>query len=366
MSGFISVSGAVLMAGVALNSIAHAQVSSEAAAAAKFIPGLAAEIVEAAKKEGTVTLYAGQMGQGQFDAFKKAVPFVKIDYVQLPAGQLLARFEAEKQAGLNQVDLFMSPEAGFMPMFKRGWCEAYRSVADARFSTAAKPGAGAYRVGAAPFGFMFSPSRTDSALVADLKTWKGAFTSEKLKGKRLGVVNPTPGSATAYALETLYANYDGSSMWGTQRGLVSAVNIYASAAPTSSALIAGELDIAGVVILGPAGDLLASGAPIGWVAPEPLVMAPFAGCIATNPPHPNAAKVLWEFLLSDAGQIAQAPQLISVKSGVDIDSGMPDFIKKQPWYTPLNTSQLLEAPEETRMKISPTALADWQNIFAKK
>lgn len=354
-----------VMACLALTEMAYAQVSPEAAAAAKIVPGLAPGIVQAAKNEGTVTLYAGQMGQGQFDAFRKAFPFVKLDYVQMPAGQLFARFEAEKEAGLHQVDLFLAPEVGFLSVLKRGWCEPYRSVDDARFPATAKLGVGAYRVGASPFGFIFSPSRTDRALVADLGTWKGAYTSDKLKGKRLGVVNPVPGSATAYAYETLYVKYDGSGFWSTLRGLVSAVNIYTSAAPTSSALIAGELDFAGVVTLSPAVDLLSSGAPIGLVAPEPMVLSPYGGCIASKPPHPNAAKVFWEFLLSDAGQIAQSPQLISVKSGVNLEAGMPDFLKKQPWYKPFNTANTLETPAEARAAISSKALGEFKKIFAK-
>jgi iron(III) transport system substrate-binding protein len=45
-----------------------------------------------------------------------------------------------------------------------------------------------------------------------------------------------------------------------------------------------------------------AGAPVDWVAFEPTIVHTIAGGINRNAPHPNAAKLFMDFLLSEEGQ----------------------------------------------------------------
>jgi iron(III) transport system substrate-binding protein len=67
-------------------------------------------------------------------------------------------------------------------------------------------------------------------------------------------------------------------------------------------IAAGELLISPTVYSGNADSLRSKGAPIDWVAVEPLVGRPQAIALARTAPHPNAALLFADFILSPEGQ----------------------------------------------------------------
>jgi iron(III) transport system substrate-binding protein len=65
---------------------------------------------------------------------------------------------------------------------------------------------------------------------------------------------------------------------------------------------AGELSVCLTVYSGNAESIKSKGGPIDWVAVEPLVGRPQAVAIAKNAPHPHAALLFADFILSPEGQ----------------------------------------------------------------
>jgi iron(III) transport system substrate-binding protein len=67
-------------------------------------------------------------------------------------------------------------------------------------------------------------------------------------------------------------------------------------------LAAGELSVCLTIYSGNADSIKAKGGPIDWVAVEPLVGRPQAIALAKNAPHPHAALLFADFVLSPEGQ----------------------------------------------------------------
>jgi len=65
---------------------------------------------------------------------------------------------------------------------------------------------------------------------------------------------------------------------------------------------AGELQVCLTIYSGNADSIKAKGGPIDWVAVEPLVGRPQALALAKNAPHPHAALLFADFVLSPEGQ----------------------------------------------------------------
>src|SRR5260370_2059789 len=65
---------------------------------------------------------------------------------------------------------------------------------------------------------------------------------------------------------------------------------------------AGELPLCLTTYSGNADSIKAKGGPIDWAAVEPLVGRPQAIALAANAPHPNAALLFADFVLSPEGQ----------------------------------------------------------------
>ena len=65
---------------------------------------------------------------------------------------------------------------------------------------------------------------------------------------------------------------------------------------------AGELSVCLTIYSGNADSIKAKGGPIDWVAVEPLVGRPQAIALAKNAPHPHAALLFADFVLSPEGQ----------------------------------------------------------------
>src|SRR6185295_13496157 len=77
-----------------------------------------------------------------------------------------------------------------------------------------------------------------------------------------------------------------------------------SSAMRAQLISAGESSIDFDSTLGPVEDLKKRGAPIDWIALSPAPVVTSAHAIAVKPPHPNAARLYLDYLLSREGQKA--------------------------------------------------------------
>jgi iron(III) transport system substrate-binding protein len=89
---------------------------------------------------------------------------------------------------------------------------------------------------------------------------------------------------------------------------------------------AGELPVSLTIYSGNADSIKAKGGPIDWAAVEPLVGRPQAIALAKNAPHPHAALLFADFVLSPEGQrfIKQASR-VPVNRRVDTSFDKGEF-----------------------------------------
>ena len=75
------------------------------------------ELIEAAKKEGKLVYYTAnftEVEQEVIKAFNKRFPFVKVEMVRAPGGQLITRVKTEAAAGKLSADVVNHSDRGLM------------------------------------------------------------------------------------------------------------------------------------------------------------------------------------------------------------------------------------------------------------
>src|SRR6266704_3464396 len=75
------------------------------------------ELIEAAKKEGKLIYYTAnfaEVEQEVIKAFNKRFPFVKVEMVRAPGGQLITRVKTEAAAGKLAADIVDHSDRGLM------------------------------------------------------------------------------------------------------------------------------------------------------------------------------------------------------------------------------------------------------------
>jgi iron(III) transport system substrate-binding protein len=75
-----------------------------------------------------------------------------------------------------------------------------------------------------------------------------------------------------------------------------------------------------------AADYIAKGAPIGWVALEPVIFNVNSISLAKRAPHPNAAKLFIDFLFSKEAHL-KLRAISHIPSRVDVDPDPPELFK---------------------------------------
>ena len=274
-------------------SLALALAATPALAQAQFGPP---ELIEAAKKEGKVVYYTAdflETEQETIKEFNKRFPFVRVEVVRAPGGQLITRIQTEAAANKLSADIVKHSDRGLMI-----------GIADL-FQDYAPPNAKDYRE-----DLLVSPKFWPTATLG----WAIAYNTELVKNppkswmdltkpeynnKQIGqVIAPSGGTTWTRAMferEVLGEDY-----WKKQAATTPV--LYPSGAPTSDAVVRGEVSIAPLlynIIYVKKRD----GAPVEIIfPPEGVPVNPYAAGIPKTSANPNAAKLFMNWLLSEEAQ----------------------------------------------------------------
>ena len=90
---------------------------------------------------------------------------------------------------------------------------------------------------------------------------------------------------------------------------------------------AGEFAVTVEVYAHRAQEMKEKGAPVNWVAVEPVLIHPLVGIIAKNAPHPNTARLFMDYILSKEGQIKVRDEG-RVPARSDVPPIPPEVMKK--------------------------------------
>jgi iron(III) transport system substrate-binding protein len=270
------------------------------------------EIVAKAKDEGKVTIYSSQ-GLDQLNEL--ATKFdekygITLEVVRGIDSELIPKVDVETDTGSRVADVFAfagrqwgldnAAKGIFVPPTGPSFDDpAYDSA-----SLVSDDGA-IFISTAAVFAYGWNTDRHP----AGLDGYEGLLDPE-LAGGKIGVIDVH----TSTVLVDFYQYLEG--QLGEEfvtKLAAQEPKIYPSGLPIAQALTSGE--IAATVYVVPLVDEMADGAPVDFGIPEEAWGARFNTVILKDSPHPNAALVLADFIVSKEGQEALARKAASVLSG---------------------------------------------------
>ena len=260
-------------------------------------------LLEGAKKEGKIswytTLIVDQVVRPVKDAFEKEYPFLQVEFFRGNAERLVQKMFAEYQAKRYDVDII---DGTVSPTMVR------RANLLQRF---------------------YSPVLAD--YTAELKDSQGYWGSTNLyfftTGYNTRMVKPNEVPKTYE--ELLNPRWKGQMMWSTSRGSgapimigtilntmgseagkaylqkLKAQNVAKSTASNRQILdltIAGEYPLSLHIFNHHAYISKGAGAPVDWQPHEPVTATIQTIALAKNTPHPHAAMLLLDFVMSEKGQ----------------------------------------------------------------
>ena len=289
-----------------------------------------AALIEAARKEGKVvwytTLIVNQAIRPLKEAFEKAYPGIELQYTRADESPTAAKILAEAQAGRVQADVF-DGISNMVPLKRAGHVAPYVPPSAGKIPADLKDRDGYW---IAILLYVFSPGINTTLASKDQapKTYQDLL-EQRWRGKMAW----NPGSiagAIGFVGATLMS-------MGEPRGMEylkalsgqRIVNIEASSRAILDQVIAGEYPM-GLMMFNHHTVISAQkGAPSDWLKLEPMPVALDAVGILKVAPHPNAARLLVDFLTSEDGQrvlqkadyLPAMPSVPAMKTGLRPEDG---------------------------------------------
>jgi ABC-type Fe3+ transport system substrate-binding protein len=310
-------------------------------------------LIAAAQKEGQVTWYTtqivNQFGRPAMDAFQKRYG-IRVNNVRADSVELAARMLNEAQAGRLQADVFDGTATApalkrsglalkWLPDRARQWPPAYRDSQEYWVATNIFVHTPAYNTDLVPRG---SEPRSLSDLLDPI--WKGKMawaihaTSSGALGF-IGVVLAELGEAPGQAYLRALARQDIIRLGGSARTVVDQA-------------IAGEYPVVLQIFNHQPVISARRGAPIDWIPMSPAMAVLSVAGVTKDAPHPNAAKLLVDFFVSDEGQ--------KIFREADYIPVAPDVPPREPALRPDGKSfrGIFFSPEQ-----SDAAMPHWQDVY---
>lgn len=254
-------------------------------------------VIEAAKKEGAVVLYTTmdiQNSKPLLDAFLAKYPFIKGDLVRLGGTAMVSRIITEAQAGSSRFDLAVGISPSYMPMRERNLIAPYKSP---------------------EFPNLYDDTHDAQGY------WSTVYLNTLVLGYNTKVIgkNDLPKSYDDLLKPQFkqkfiidIENHDVfvalSQEWGQEK----AIAYFKGIAKQEPVFLRGNTNRANMVSVGERSltfvyaqvieRMKQTGAPVDWIPLEPVAVEVNPAMISAKAPHPNAARLFVDYLLSKDGQ----------------------------------------------------------------
>lgn len=325
-----------------------------------------ASTIEAAKKEGKVTIYgawdAAAMGV-ILDDFKAVYPGINVDFVDSSTNEVYNRAISEAAAGQGTADVLVSLPDLQIKLVNDGYAQAYASPEKPNLEPWAIWKDEAYAFTVEPLAIIYNKRlvpaeeapRTREALINLLKT-----KADKYKGKVVTIDPEKIGSGLLYWTQETEMS---PKTWDLVRTLgQSDLKTYTSTGAMMERVGSGE-SLLGYQIVGSYALIAAQkNESLGVVIPEDYVMAVSrVALIPKNAPHPNAAKLFVDYLLSKRGQDLSAKRMFGTvrTDNADVVSAIPASMKDKVRPIRLGPEVLTYLDQSKRMNF----LREWQKAL---
>lgn len=280
--------------------------------------GVDESIVEAAKEEGTVVFYSAynaelsdELGRAFQDRYG-----IQVEVVRQASADLNARYAAEAEAGAVVADVLWQPDDVFADSAtESGWfadldaeeLENLEDVSDEdRTDTTVT-------ILKQPWGIAYNTEMLDES--AAPTSWRDLADGEPIDGGIL-LADPSNSVSTAAVYDFWLEAY-GEDFFADVRATQS-VKIADSVSNAIQQVGGGEFAAFAPAPMSTVANARETGAPVEIVVPDETTGFPMMASISADAPHPNAARLLLDFLLTEQGQtIAVSDIAIPVVSGVE-------------------------------------------------
>ena len=313
-----------------------------------------AAMIEAARKEGEVVWYStqiiSQLVRPVTIAFEKKYPGIKVRSTRANANEVAVKILNESHAGKVQADVFDGTST-VVPLKKEGYVLQWQPDAAKAYPALYKDPDGYWvasnlYINTPGFNTSLVPKGTEPRTYQDL-------LDPKWRGKLAWGGLPTMSGEGGFIATVLAEIGDDKGMAYLRAFSKQKVaNVAASAREVLDQVIAGEYAIALQIFNHHAVISAKKGAPVDWIKMEPATGTLSVISIHKNAPHPNAAKLLADFIVSKEGQ-----EVFRDADYITADPGVPALVPTL-------------KPEEGHFRVhffSPEAIEDnmpkWKRIF---
>ncbi len=307
--------------------------------ALKTLRGLSAKerltrVENEARKEGSVR-WASSTPQAwaepALQIFRKRYPTIQIEYMRQSGRVLAERIIREHRAGKYDVDIIGTSAVTFAGMKDSGVIAPYLSPEAAQLRQNMKDPAGWW---VAYFGniqaIICNRARVKSA-PNDWKDfldprWKGEFSIDDTRYEWF------------YALQQIYGRQEANKMITGFRQ--NGVNLRRGGTLRAQLVAAGE-ELCGLgVYLNNVRDLTEQNAPVTYSAPEPVIVVPVINMMARLPPHPYAAILLYDFILTPeaTGQYTRANAMAPARENLPLVKEVVELQGKRTYVVDVEAS----------------------------
>ena len=277
-----------------------------------------AALFEAAKKEGEVVFYTPlniNDSRLLLQRFEQRYPFIKTDLLRMSAEPLLNRIFIEDRAGRNVVDVINNTMIN--PLKKARLLQPYRSPEHAAYLDHFKDPEGYWASVNNNYYVVGYNSRLVSAKEAptdwqDLLNpkWKGKIGMDQEEYEWFGATLDVWGRERALKYHRALAQQE--VQWRKGHTLISQL------------IAAGEFPV-GIVYAHRIESMKKAGAPVEWAkTSNPIFVALSPTGLAAKAPHPNAGKLLLDFMLSYESQ-QQLRSANRLSGRLDIEPLVPEM-----------------------------------------
>jgi iron(III) transport system substrate-binding protein len=292
-SGFLSLLAALVAVLLVVAGCGGAKASGPVSDRTPF-----ADVEAAAKKEGTLTWYSGASPaqlQPTADAFKARYG-ITVNLVRITTGQLTTRYSSEAQSGKIVADVVQQSDEKFAQQAaSNAWIAPLTpALLPAMADWPADLQHGSYlSLETIPWGLDYNAS-TVGAPPADYTD----LLDPRFTGKIL-MLDPRALPASQAFFYFLNEKYGPDFM---TKLAAQSPKVYPSSVPGLQALAAGEGTVFFPCPPGTDADLVAQGAPLEHVTPPATTGFDQFLLVSQNAPHPNAARLFANFMLTPEGQ----------------------------------------------------------------
>lgn len=317
-----------------------------------------AKLEAGAKKEGEFLLYTAQLVEDGVrpmqEAFAKKYPFVKFNFYRAASPGLVQRILSETRAGKPVTDVVIGSTSAALNEAKL--LQPFASPHLAEYPKAYLEPTGLWATVRSTYNGIAYNSKLVTAAEAP-QTWE-ALLEPRWKGKMLWINDlGTGGPLLIHHLRE---------QWGEKKAeeyfaKLKQQNIGASSASNQAALdllIAGEHQLLVSAALHQVVRALNEKAPVNFTAPDPVIARPEHIMLLNSAPHPHAAMLYIDYVLSQEGQrVMAANSYLPAHPNVDAIASMQAIVprvmgKKEVLYGPETTTGNADILMDTFNRIS--------------